>query len=136
MSLLGYKRCPCAHFEKNSKDPNKNVYSQNHYRTNVPYFQEAPLRSQMGSTARSLKTLPAKFSAHYCLISVMFKTNFSSTTKQSTRYITELYYINLHKGPTIRKVMGGGGEFSSRRNFFSLSNSLYEFFSGHSMNIF
>ena len=29
-----------------------------------------------------------------------------------------------------------GGEFSSRRNFFSLSNSLYEFFLGHSMNIF
>ena len=32
--------------------------------------------------------------------------------------------------------MGEGGEFSSRRNFFSLSNSLYEFFLGHSMNIF
>ena len=31
-------------------------------------------------------------------------------------------------GPTIRKVMGGGGDFSSRRIFFSLSNSLYEFF--------
>ena len=31
------------------------------------------------------------------------------------------------KGRTIRKVMGGG-EFSSSRNFFSLSNSLYEFF--------
>ena len=30
----------------------------------------------------------------------------------------------------------GGGEFSSRRNFFPLSNSLYEFFFlGHSMNI-
>ena len=28
-----------------------------------------------------------------------------------------------------------GGEFSSRRNFLSLSNSLYEFFLGHSMNI-
>ena len=33
------------------------------------------------------------------------------------------------KGRTIRKVMGGGrGEFSSSRNFFSLLNSLYEFF--------
>ena len=34
------------------------------------------------------------------------------------------------KGQTIRKVVvgGGGGEFSSRTNFFSLSNSLYEFF--------
>ena len=39
------------------------------------------------------------------------------------------------KGRTIRKVMGGGGEFSSCRNFFSLSNSLYEFFSGPCMNI-
>ena len=39
------------------------------------------------------------------------------------------------KGRTIRKVMRGGGEFSSRRNFFSLSNSLYEFFSGPCMNI-
>ena len=32
--------------------------------------------------------------------------------------------------------MGGGGEFSSRRNFFSSSNSLYEFFLSYSMNIF
>ena len=42
-------------------------------------------------------------------------------------------------GP-LEKLLGGGGgvggEFSSRRNFFSLLNSLYEFFSGHSMNIF
>ena len=30
----------------------------------------------------------------------------------------------------------GEGQFSSRRNFFSLSNSLYEFFLGYSMNIF
>ena len=31
----------------------------------------------------------------------------------------------------------GGGEFSNRGNFFfSLSNSLYEFVLGHSMNIF
>ena len=29
-----------------------------------------------------------------------------------------------------------GGEFSSRRNFLSLSNSLYELVLGHSMNIF
>ena len=46
---------------------------------------------------------------------------------------------NRFKGRIIRKVMGGGGgegEFSSRRNFFSLSNSLYDFFLGHSMNIF
>ena len=40
----------------------------------------------------------------------------------------------------MRKVMGGGGvgggKFSGRRNFFSLSNSCYEFFLGHGMNIF
>ena len=47
--------------------------------------------------------------------------------------------ILYNKGQTIRKIMGGGGgeEFSSRRDFFFLlSNSLYEFFLGHSMNIF
>ena len=44
--------------------------------------------------------------------------------------------IHVVKGRTIRKVMGGGGEFSSRRNFFSSSNSLYEFFLGYSVNIF
>ena len=42
------------------------------------------------------------------------------------------------KGRTIRKVMGGeggGGEFSSRKNFFPLSSSLNEFFLGLRMNI-
>ena len=45
-------------------------------------------------------------------------------------------FSNLHfsQGWTIRKVMGGG-QFSSYRNLFSLSNSFYEFFLGHSMNI-
>ena len=41
-----------------------------------------------------------------------------------------------NKGRTIRKVMGGGGEFSSCKNFFSLSDSLHEFYLGHCMNIF
>ena len=40
----------------------------------------------------------------------------------------------LRDGPL--EILWGEGEFSSRRNFFSLSNSLYEFFLGHSMNIF
>ena len=40
----------------------------------------------------------------------------------------------LRDGP-LEKLGGGGGEFSSRRNFFSLSNSLCEFFLGYSMNI-
>ena len=46
-------------------------------------------------------------------------------------------YYEFPKGRTIRKVMrgGGGAGFSSRRNFFSLSDFLYEFFLGHSMNI-
>ena len=43
---------------------------------------------------------------------------------------------NRLKERTIRKVMGAGGEFSSRRNFFSLSNSLHEFFLGQRINIF
>ena len=47
----------------------------------------------------------------------------------------------LFEGRAIRKVFFGGGgggdeEFSCHRNFFSLSNSLYEFFLGHSMNFF
>ena len=44
---------------------------------------------------------------------------------------------DLGKGRTIRKVMGGGeGNFRAAGIFFSLSNSLHEFFLGHSMNIF
>ena len=41
----------------------------------------------------------------------------------------------IRDGP-LKKLWGGGGGFSSRRNFFSLSNSLHEFFLAHSMNIF
>ena len=43
----------------------------------------------------------------------------------------------IRDGP-LERLWGGGGEreFSSRRNFFSSSNSLYELFLGHSMNIF
>ena len=47
---------------------------------------------------------------------------------------------NIVKGRTIRKVMvggrGGEGNFRAAGIFFSLSNSLYEFILGHSMNIF
>ena len=44
-------------------------------------------------------------------------------------------YCHL-KGPTIRKVMGGGeGNFLAAGIFFLLSNSLYEFFSAPCMNI-
>ena len=39
------------------------------------------------------------------------------------------------KGRTIRKFMGGRGIFEPEE-FFSLSNSLYECFLGHSTNIF
>ena len=43
----------------------------------------------------------------------------------------------LRDGP-LEKLWGGEGgwEFSSRRNFFSLSNSLNEIFLDRSMNIF
>ena len=40
----------------------------------------------------------------------------------------------LRDGP-LEKLWGGGG-ILSQRNFFSLSNSLYEFCLGRSMNIF
>ena len=44
--------------------------------------------------------------------------------------------LSFRDGPLETLWGGGGREFSSRRNFFSLLNSLYEFFLGHSMNIF
>ena len=43
---------------------------------------------------------------------------------------------NIVKGRTIRKVMGGGRGIFEPQVFFLLSNSLYEFILGHSMNIF
>ena len=39
-------------------------------------------------------------------------------------------------GRTIRKVMGGGGGGVGQQEFFSLSNYLYEYFLGRSINIF
>ena len=48
-----------------------------------------------------------------------------------------LLNITEIKGRTIRRVMGGGEEsFRAAGIFFTLSNSLYEFFLAHSMNIF
>ena len=45
--------------------------------------------------------------------------------------------ILYNKGRTIRKIMGGEGNFRAAGIFFFLLlNSLYEFFLGHSMNIF
>ena len=37
-------------------------------------------------------------------------------------------YVNESKGQTIRKVMGWGGEFSSRRNFFRYQIPCMNFF--------
>ena len=48
--------------------------------------------------------------------------------------ICQLHFRPFRDGPL--EKLWGGGEFSNRRNFFSLSNSLYEFFLGYSMNIF
>ena len=39
-------------------------------------------------------------------------------------------------GPLEKLWGGGGGEFSSCKNFLSLSNSLHEFYLSHCMNIF
>ena len=51
--------------------------------------------------------------------------------------INVIWRKNGIKGPTIRKVMGGGGRgIFEAQEFSSLSNSLYEFFLGHSMYIF
>ena len=50
---------------------------------------------------------------------------------------TLIYFLDIRDGP-LEKLLGGGGggEFSSCKNFFSLSNSLHEFYLGHCMNIF
>ena len=53
-------------------------------------------------------------------------------------WYVDKYTYRLRDGP-LEKLWGkggGGGEFSSGRSFFSLTNSLYEFFLGQSMNIF
>ena len=50
------------------------------------------------------------------------------------RDFTPLNFVR--HGPLEKLWGGGGGEFSSCRNCFSLSNSLYEFVLAHSMNIF
>ena len=45
-------------------------------------------------------------------------------------------WIHFRDGP-LEKLCGvGGGDFRAARIFFSLSNSLYEYILGHSMNIF
>ena len=41
---------------------------------------------------------------------------------------------DVRDGP-LEKLWGEGGKFSSQGNYLSFSNSLYELFSGHSMNI-
>ena len=53
--------------------------------------------------------------------------DFSDVITPSPFYLVAKPFL-WGKGRAIRIVMGGGGEFSSRRNFFSLSNSLYKFF--------
>ena len=45
-------------------------------------------------------------------------------------------YMKSNKERTNRKVMGGGKGILEPQEFFSLSNSLYEFFLGNNMNIF
>ena len=58
-------------------------------------------------------------------------------------WLLSIFIDTDFQGRTIRKVIGGGGggggwggELSSRKNFCSSSNSLYEFFLGQSINIF
>ena len=56
------------------------------------------------------------------------------TNYHCTIFQQEALNDNLRDGP-LEKLWGGGG-ISRGRNFFSLSNSLYEFFLGLSMIIF
>ena len=62
------------------------------------------------------------------------KLPFWRTRHVDKRIEKELKAIKLRDGPL--EKLWEGGEFSSRKNIFSLSNSLYEFFLGQSMNIF
>ena len=61
---------------------------------------------------------------------------FDSVFRFCFRFRIPCFSSVAHKGQTIRKVMSGGGANFEPQEFFSLSNSLYEFFVGHSMNIF
>ena len=72
--------------------------------------------------------------AHKVVLWVMQRRGYLVRLNKRQNFFHTLLFCS--KGRTIRKVKGGGGEFSSRRNIFSLSDSLYEFFLGHSMNIF
>ena len=63
------------------------------------------------------------------------ETHKDRTNRQVSELQMEISILNNVRDGPLEKLWGGG-EFSSRRNFFSLSNSLYEFFLGHSMNIF
>ena len=67
-----------------------------------------------------------------------FGTDLNPMTVNISGYQMRLLVWRVGRDGSLEKLwlMGWrGGEFSSRRNFFSLSNSLYEFFLGHSMNI-
>ena len=54
----------------------------------------------------------------------------------TTFSLTLVYPRALLRDGPLESYGGRGGGFFSRRNFFPSLNSLYEFFLGHSMNIF
>ena len=63
----------------------------------------------------------------YPVDSAIQRLNNHRAATQSIR-VADCYFI-VRDGPLEKLWGGGGGEFSSRRrNFFSLSNSLYDFF--------
>ena len=74
----------------------------------------------------------------FMLLSRRLKEKQHSLTTTYVKVGAKFFWNALwRKGPTIRKVMGGGGRgIFEPQEFFSLSNSLYEFFLGHSMSIF
>ena len=93
-------------------------------------FARSTITEEKWGTTRLLPPPPTHYFPWKVFISLLQNRCYSSWRSKSSSPRC------LHsKGQTIRKVMGRGGGFSRRRNFFSLSNFLYEFFLGHSMNI-
>ena len=81
-------------------------------------------------------SLNSCFTVHYFLPKISSFTLVLSITIVLDRLKLHIFYFE--KWRTIRKVVGGGGcgwGIFNPQDFFSLSNSLYEFFGGRSMGL-
>ena len=70
------------------------------------------------------------------IIIIIIYINKNNVNNNKNSVIKTLENISSFRDGPLEKLWGVGGEFSSCRNVFLLSNSLYEFFLGHSMSIF